>query len=155
MADENANPQNVSNLYVASELPEILAAAAIAFSLIPVNKDRLAGVLIAVLLMLLSIALKLVAGTRERDALETRVYHVITAHRLKTLETVGAGTDVIEVLKLQLDQRPMTTEELVSWLEEKLGHERVQEKIDIIRRYTRVPNAALNGAGAQIDRFAP
>ena len=114
----------------------------IAFSLIPINKNRLAGVLIALLLVLLSIALKLVAGARERNSLKTREdqdgheMHVITAHRLKTLKTVGAGEDVIEVLQLRLDQ-PMSAEELIQWLEKELGRERVQEKIEIVRRYTR------------------
>jgi|SRR5215210_1671006 len=142
MADENIVQTNVTRLYAFSELPEILAAAVIAFSLIPINKNRLVGILIAILLVLLSIALKLVAGARGRSALKTRVdqdgheMHVITEHRLKTLKTVGAGEDVIEVLQLRLDQ-PMSAEALTRWLEKELGRERVQEKIEIVRRYTR------------------
>ena len=107
------------------------------------SAGRLAGVWIAILLVLSSITLKLFAGARERSALKTRVdqdgheMHVITAHRLKTLETVGAGADVIEVLKLRLGQS-MSAEELIQWLEKELGRERVQEKIEIVRRYTRM-----------------
>lgn len=144
MADENAISKNMTRLYAVSELPEILVAATLAFILIPVNKNWLAGVLIAFLLFLLSIVLKIVAGARERRALKTRLYqdghvmHVVTAHRLKTIETVGAGADIIEVLKLRLDRGPMPAEELVRWLEEMLGRERVQETIEIVRRYTRM-----------------
>lgn len=138
MADENAVQPNVTRLYAFSELPEILAAALIVFSLIPINENRFAGVWIAVVLVLLSIALKLVAGARERKRVshDVQAMHVVTEHRLKTLKTVGAGEDVIEVLKLRLDQ-PMPAQDLVRWLEEELGRGRMQEKIGIVRRYTR------------------
>ena len=130
-------------LYTVSELFEILSAAAFAFSLIPLKKAWGLGVLIAVLLLLLSASLKLYAGVRKERAealhqTQSRAeMHVVTSHRLKTLETVGVGADIVGALRLRLRRKPLPTDEFIKWLEKTLGRERAQEKINDVLRYSR------------------
>jgi hypothetical protein len=155
MASENIGKQGIIRSYATSELFEILAAAVLGIGIIPAGEDWYIVLLISLLLLLLAVTLRLRGGALEANAEEERrkrdhvEMHVVTAERLRTLEVVDAGEDVIEALKPLLGRAPMPAEELIRWLKEELGHVRAQEKLDVVRRYTlteesRKPAAALS-----------
>jgi hypothetical protein len=145
MADENAGIREIIKSYATSELCEILAAAVAVFGTILVRGSLKVGLLVllgSVLLFVLAVFLRLRGGVLEASEEEKRrerdheEMHVVTAERLKTLEVVDAGEDVIESLKPLLGQPPMRAKELIRWLKEELGHVRAQEKLEVVRRYT-------------------
>lgn len=159
MANNRTN-RSTATLYTVSELCEILSAAALAVCILLAlqleNKqlaswDKGTFVAVSVILFLLAIILRLYGGALEGRAEEkinrerNAGWHVVTTHRLKTLKVIGAGEDVIEVLKLRLDT-PLPAEELIAWFEETLGHERAKEKLSDVLRYTRMKEAPPRSA---------
>ncbi|HEX3125857.1 MAG TPA: hypothetical protein VH394_00860 [Thermoanaerobaculia bacterium] len=128
--------------YTISELCEIGSAAAFVLSL-AFPKGKLVGVLIGALLFLGSVVMQIYAHSVESraasrlEAERKAGQHVVTEHRLKTLEALRVEADVLDVLALRLGKPALPADDFISWLEEELGTVRAQERLEIILRYTR------------------
>lgn len=97
------------------------------------------GWFIAVLLLFFGVAARFYGSVLESRAETERKSskHEITERRLKTLEAVGVEEDILDVLSLRLGQPALPVDELITWLEGKIGRERAQERLADVLRYTR------------------
>jgi len=156
MTNDNTTNLAMVSRYRASELCEILAATFPALSILPFTDHWLSrlflSLLVAAPLFLLAVWARLLGA-----ALETRANHekksalqVVTAQRLKTLEAVDVGKDVLDALNVRIGESPQPAEKFIAWLEETLGRERAQEKLDVILRYTRLETKEPSGGEERV-----
>jgi hypothetical protein len=152
MSATSIKDKTISRWFAASELAQILAAAAIALTFVM----KQSGDLWVLALLLFSIALVTrmrgrVLTKRSEDALMSG-YHVVNDKRLRTLETLQVDVDIRDVLAELKGSEPMRANDLIKHLEHSLGEARAKEKLDVILRYTATtkPEPALVVDGAII-----
>jgi hypothetical protein len=136
--------QSIASLNSASEFFEIASAAALAICFMPLVHVWLVVVSVSgLLLFLLSIVFRLKGGARETRAAGEREnelwagWHVVTEQRLKTLEVVEVESDIREALSLRLNKPALPARKFIAELEQALGRERTQEKLQVVLYYTR------------------
>ena len=132
----NATNKVISRWYSAGEFCEIAAAAAVALSFV---MDRSRDLwFLALVLVAIAITSRMRAAKLEyrRDHARNSGYHIITDHRLKTLETVNVETDIRGVLAELKKEGAVRADVLIAHLEANLGRNRAAEKLDVILRYT-------------------
>jgi hypothetical protein len=126
--------------YAVSELFAISSAAVLALCIGTLTREWW-GWLAGLSLFLLGVAVQL-RGDTLKSRLETTVdqeEHRVTRRRLETLKAVGVEDDILETLDQRINLPPLRTREFTAWLEQELGEERAQEKLDLVLRYTKLP----------------